>query len=125
MRPFLIFRTNNRLPSTSGQFIVSGQQFNMNFLLLCIQSSVCVACVYTVKKLGVISFRDFDTKDAKMWFPISCMLVGVIYTGSKSLVSMSPRMEGDCVLTVVLQTAILEYTCVYHLQEPHHYPHRA
>ena len=60
----------------------------MNFLLLCIQSTVCVACVYSVKKLGVISFRDFDMKDAKMWFPISCMLVGVIYTGSKSLVSM-------------------------------------
>ena len=61
----------------------------MNFLLLCIQSSVCVACVYTVKKLGIISFRDFDTKDAKMWFPISVMLVGVIYTGSKSLVGIA------------------------------------
>ncbi len=64
----------------------------MNFLLLCIQSFVCVACVYTVKKLGIISFRDFDTKDAKMWFPISLMLVGVIYTGSKSLVSMAPTV---------------------------------
>lgn len=69
------------------QFVVSGRQFNMNFLLLCIQSFVCVACVYITKKLGIISFRDFDTKDAKMWFPISLMLVGVIYTGSKSLVS--------------------------------------
>ena len=62
----------------------------MNFLLLCIQSFVCCACVYTVKKLGMISFRDFDTKDAKTWFPISLMLVGVIYTGSKSLVSFTP-----------------------------------
>ena len=69
------------------QFVVSGSQFNMNFLLLCMQSSVCVGSVMIVKKLGIISFRDFDSKDAKMWFPISCMLVGVIYTGSKSLVS--------------------------------------
>ncbi|KAJ8494341.1 hypothetical protein ONZ51_g2365 [Trametes cubensis] len=61
----------------------------MNFLLLCMQSSVCVACVYTVKKLGIISFRDFDSKDAKAWFPISVLLVGVIYTGSKSLQFLS------------------------------------
>ena len=58
----------------------------MNFLLLCIQSTVCVSCVYTVKKLKIISFRDWDTKDAKAWFPISFILVSVIYTGSKSLV---------------------------------------
>ncbi|CDO77653.1 hypothetical protein BN946_scf184969.g4 [Trametes cinnabarina] len=61
----------------------------MNFLLLCMQSSVCVACVYTVKKLGIISFRDFDMKDAKAWYPISVLLVGVIYTGSKSLQYLS------------------------------------
>lgn len=60
----------------------------MNFLLLCIQSTVCVSCVAFVKKLGLISFRDFATKDAKAWFPISALLVGVIYTGSKSLVSL-------------------------------------
>jgi len=59
----------------------------MNFLLLCIQSTVCVTCVIVVKKLGIISFREFDTKDAKAWFPISFLLVSVIYTGSKSLVS--------------------------------------
>ena len=72
---------------TCWQFVVSGRQFNMNFLLLCIQSTVCVSCVYVVKKLGIISFRDWDTKDAKAWFPISFLLVSVIYTGSKSLVS--------------------------------------
>lgn len=58
----------------------------MNFLLLCIQSIVCVACVMLAKKIGVISFRDFDMQDAKTWFPISFLLVSVIYTGSKSLV---------------------------------------
>ena len=31
--------------------------------------------------------RDFDMKDAKAWWPISTLLVAVIYTGSKSLVS--------------------------------------
>lgn len=28
-------------------------------------------------------------KDAKAWFPISCLLVAVIYTGSKSLQFLS------------------------------------
>lgn len=77
------------LMTVVNKFVVSGSQFNMNFLLLCIQSSVCVACVMVFKKLGVISFRSFDTKDAKMWFPISFLLVMVIYTGSKSLQYLS------------------------------------
>ncbi|KAF7770623.1 hypothetical protein Agabi119p4_6597 [Agaricus bisporus var. burnettii] len=67
------------------KFVVSGAHFSMNFLLLCIQSSVSVICVVLVKKLGIISFRDLDKKDAKTWFPISFLLVSVIYTGSKSL----------------------------------------
>ncbi|KAL4062463.1 hypothetical protein V8B97DRAFT_1955556 [Scleroderma yunnanense] len=77
------------LMTVVNKFVVSGQQFNMTFLLLSIQSIVCVACVLTVKKLGVITFRDYDTKDAITWFPISALLVSVIYTGSKSLQYLS------------------------------------
>lgn len=69
-----------------GQYVVSGRNFSMNFLLLCIQSTVCVFCVAVVKRLRIISFRSFDWADAKAWFPISFLLVSVIYTGSKSLV---------------------------------------
>jgi GDP-mannose transporter len=71
------------------KFVVSGSQFNMTFLLLSMQSIVCVACVFAAKKSGVISFRDFDMQDAKAWYPISCLLVSVIYTGSKSLQYLS------------------------------------
>ncbi|KAJ6591830.1 hypothetical protein DFH09DRAFT_1025859 [Mycena vulgaris] len=71
------------------KFVVSGANFSMNFLLLCIQSIVCVSCVAIVKKTKIISFRAFDTQDAKAWFPISFMLVLVIYTGSKSLQFLS------------------------------------
>ncbi|KAG2749118.1 UDP-galactose transporter [Suillus brevipes Sb2] len=71
------------------KFIVSGSQFNMTFLLLSMQSIVCVACVIAAKKSSVISFRDFDIQDAKAWYPISCLLVSVIYTGSKSLQYLS------------------------------------
>ncbi|TNY23744.1 UAA transporter family-domain-containing protein [Rhodotorula diobovata] len=70
-------------------FVVSGKDFNMNFLLLTIQSVVCVSCVVTAKRLGVITFRDWDREDARKWFPISFLLVLVIYTGSKSLQYLS------------------------------------
>ncbi|KAI0349402.1 UDP-galactose transporter [Trametes cingulata] len=87
--PIVCYCMASILMTVVNKYVVSGTGFNMNFLLLCMQSSVCVACVYTVKKLGIISFRDFDSKDAKTWFPISVLLVGVIYTGSKSLQYLS------------------------------------
>ncbi|CAA7269274.1 unnamed protein product [Cyclocybe aegerita] len=77
------------LMTVINKFVVSGANFSMNFLLLCMQSTVCVTCVLVVKKLGIISFRAFDMQDAKAWFPISFLLVSVIYTGSKSLQHLS------------------------------------
>ena len=102
------------------QFVVSGRQFNMNFFLLCIQSTVCVSCVALVKKLGIISFRAFDMKDAKAWFPISFLLVSVIYTGSKSLVSLE-LLAWHAAFSFCL--AISQHTRVHHLQESDHHPH--
>ncbi len=57
----------------------------MNFLLLAIQSSVCVGCVTTCKYLGFLTYRPLSFDDARKWFPISFLLVCVIYSGSKSL----------------------------------------
>ncbi|KAG8949460.1 GDP-mannose transporter into the lumen of the Golgi [Tulasnella sp. 424] len=71
------------------KFVVSGAHFSMNFLLLAMQSIVCIGCVVVSKRFGLISFRDFDAEDAKRWFPISFLLVCVIYTGSKSLQFLS------------------------------------
>lgn len=101
---------------------MSGAHFTMNFLLLCIQSMVCVACVTTVKRLGIISFRALDWQDAKTWFPVSFMLVSVIYTGSKSLVCV-------CYTWLVIWLtnicpAISEYPRVHHLQKLDYYSHR-
>ena len=99
----------------------------MNFLLLCIQSLVCVLCVLTVKRLGIISFRNFDMADAKAWFPISCLLVAVIYTGSKSLVSptnvLSCHVDGRVIERQF--AAIPDHPRLYHFQKLDHHPHRA
>ncbi|KAK1227225.1 GDP-mannose transporter into the lumen of the Golgi [Marasmius sp. AFHP31] len=51
--------------------------------------SLSAASVLLVKKMGIISFRAFSWKDVKAWWPISFMLVMVIYTGSKSLQFLS------------------------------------
>jgi len=87
--PILCYCLASILMTLVNKFVVSGADFSMNFLLLTIQSVVCVACVTVVKRAGIISFRDFDMQSAKTWFPISLLLVSVIYTGSKSLQFLS------------------------------------
>ncbi|ORX38268.1 hypothetical protein BD324DRAFT_620209 [Kockovaella imperatae] len=87
--PILSYCVASILMTVTNKFVVSGSAFTMTFLLLTLQSVVCVACVASVKRTGLISFRDFDLNDAKAWFPVSCLLVAVIYTGSKSLQFLS------------------------------------
>jgi hypothetical protein len=71
----------------------------MTCVLLFIQSSVCVLCVAICKQMGIISYKDFELDTAKKWFPISSFLVAVIYTGSKSLVSIWPLKASSSILT--------------------------
>ncbi|EEB87571.1 hypothetical protein MPER_15036, partial [Moniliophthora perniciosa FA553] len=87
--PVVCYCLASILMTVVNKFVVSGANFSMNFLLLCIQSTVCIVCVLLVKKMGIITFRTFDWQDAKTWSPISFMLVLVIYTGSKSLQFLS------------------------------------
>ncbi|ORY21369.1 putative GDP-mannose transporter [Naematelia encephala] len=87
--PILSYCAASIMMTVVNKFVVSGHQFTMTFLLLTIQSVVCVLCVWTVKRIGIITFRDFDWNDAKAWFPVSFLLVAVIYTGSKSLQFLS------------------------------------
>ncbi|KAN0061447.1 GDP-mannose transporter into the lumen of the Golgi [Thecaphora frezii] len=67
------------------KFTVSGAGFNMNLLVLLIQSTVGVVCVIAAERLGWIQLRGLNAKDAKTWAPISTLLVFVIYTGSKAI----------------------------------------
>jgi len=79
------------LMTVTNKYVVSGGsgQFNLNFFLLCIQSVVCVIAIETCKRLNIIQYRDFKMEEAKKWFPISLLLVIMIYTGSKSLQYLS------------------------------------
>ncbi|ORX39294.1 hypothetical protein BD324DRAFT_619163 [Kockovaella imperatae] len=87
--PILSYCAASIMMTVVNKYVVSGANFTMTFLLLAIQSSVCVLAVWSVKRMGMINFRDFDKNDAKVWLPVSSLLVAVIYTGSKSLQFLS------------------------------------
>lgn len=77
------------LMTVTNKYVLSGYSFNLNFLLLAIQGSICIATISTLKALGVISFRPFNSDEAKKWTPIALLLVAMIYTSSKALMYLS------------------------------------
>ncbi|KAK2882590.1 GDP-mannose transporter into the lumen of the Golgi [Arthroderma sp. PD_2] len=77
------------LMTVTNKYVLSGVDFNLNFFLLCVQSIICIIAVQSCKTLGFINYRDFNADEAKKWFPISLLLIGMIYTGSKALKFLS------------------------------------
>lgn len=75
--------------TASNKYVLSGFQFNLNFFLLMVQSVVCILAIAICKQFKVITYRDFNADEAKKWFPISFLLVLMIYTGSKALQFLS------------------------------------
>lgn len=77
------------LMTVTNKYVLSGYSFNLNFLLLAIQGAVCIATISTLKALGVINYRSFNSDEAKKWMPIAFLLVAMIYTSSKALKFLS------------------------------------
>ncbi|KAK4137366.1 UDP-galactose transporter [Trichocladium antarcticum] len=72
------------------KFVVSGSYWNLNFFYLGIQSLVCTLAILLAKQAGILkNLAPFDSTKAKKWFPISLLLVGMIYTGAKALQFLS------------------------------------
>lgn len=77
------------LMTVTNKYVLSGGAFNLNCVLLAVQSAVSVIVITGLKSGGVINFRSFNVDDAKKWFPISVLLVGMIFTGSKAVQMLS------------------------------------
>ncbi|KAL3445184.1 hypothetical protein BJX65DRAFT_281876 [Aspergillus insuetus] len=77
------------LMTVMNKYVLSGADFNLNFFLLCVQSVVCIIAIQTCKACGLITYRDFNLDEARKWFPITLLLIGMIYTGSKALQFLS------------------------------------
>ncbi|KAK2765917.1 GDP-mannose transporter into the lumen of the Golgi [Arachnomyces sp. PD_36] len=87
--PILSYCASSILMTVTNKYVLSGLDFNLNFLLLCVQSLVCVFAIQSCKSMGVITYRDFNSDEARKWFPISLLLIGMIYTGTKALQFLS------------------------------------
>ncbi|KAJ6171659.1 hypothetical protein N7470_000726 [Penicillium chermesinum] len=87
--PVLAYCGSSIMMTVMNKYVLSGLDFNLNFLLLMVQSVVCIAVIQTCKSAGLITYRDFSSDEARKWFPITLLLIGMIYTGSKALQFLS------------------------------------
>ncbi|KAI0476992.1 hypothetical protein F4859DRAFT_504397 [Xylaria cf. heliscus] len=72
------------------KYVVSGSEWNLNFFYLAVQSIVCIVTIQILKQVGVITnLAPFDANKGRRWFPVSLLLVGMIYTSTKSLQYLS------------------------------------
>ncbi|WFD29938.1 GDP-mannose transporter into the lumen of the Golgi [Malassezia sp. CBS 17886] len=83
--PVLSYCMASILMTVVNKFTVSGAGFSMNLLVLLCQCAVGITMVCIAQRLGWIQLRGLNYRDCKSWFPISTMLVFVIWTGSKAL----------------------------------------
>lgn len=79
--PVLSYCASSILMTVTNKFVLSGLGFNLNFFLLCVQvrlvqgelgsvliltqSVVCVLAIQICKSSGMITYRDFNTDEAR------------------------------------------------------------
>ncbi|AET37438.1 GDP-mannose transporter Ecym_1190 [Eremothecium cymbalariae DBVPG len=73
------------LMTVTNKFVVNLKDFNMNCVMLLVQSTVCTLALLVLRTLGYAKFRPLNKTDARNWFPISILLVLMMYTSSKAL----------------------------------------
>ncbi|GKT49669.1 GDP-mannose transporter [Colletotrichum spaethianum] len=72
------------------KYVVSGASWNLTFFYLAAQAIICIAVITMCKQAGMIKSLTPVTLDkSKKWFPISFLLVGMIYTSTKALQYLS------------------------------------
>eukprot|EP00842_Homolaphlyctis_polyrhiza_P000897 jgi/Hompol1/1808/HPOL_001615-RA len=89
--PLAIFSycVSSILMTVTNKLVLSTYDIKLNFLLLAIQSAMCVVLLETCVGFGILSHRPFRVTEAKNWFLVSLALVMMIYTGSKALQYLS------------------------------------
>ncbi|TKA48332.1 GDP-mannose transporter 1, partial [Cryomyces minteri] len=63
--PILAYCGSSILMTVTNKYVLSGMDFNLNFFLLCVQSVVCVMAIQSCKSSGIITYRDFNSDEAK------------------------------------------------------------
>jgi len=84
--PILAYCCSSICMTVVNKVVLSAYDFKMNFLLLMFQSLIPVILLELFSKLRLIpKHRSFKWEEGIRWFPISCGLVVMIYTGSKAV----------------------------------------
>ena len=71
----LSYCASSILMTVTNKFVVNLDNFNMNFVMLFVQSLVCTVTLCILRIVGVANFRSLNRTDVKNWFPISLLLV--------------------------------------------------
>ncbi|KAF4919284.1 ATP-dependent RNA helicase DBP9 [Colletotrichum viniferum] len=72
------------------KYVVSGSSWNLTFFYLAVQAIVSTTAIIFAKRLRMIrNLAPINYTKAKQWFPISLLLVSMIYTGNKALQFLS------------------------------------
>ncbi|GAM84758.1 hypothetical protein ANO11243_027590 [Dothideomycetidae sp. 11243] len=88
--PVAAYCASSILMTVTNKYVLSGHEgFNLNLFLLFVQGFVCLAAIHICKSGGIITYRDFRQDDAKKWFPVSLLLISMIYTASKAMAMLS------------------------------------
>jgi hypothetical protein len=61
----LCYCASSILMTVTNKYVLSGMDFNLNFLLLCVQSAVALLAIQTCKTVGIFHYRDFKLEEAK------------------------------------------------------------
>ena len=89
--------------TVTNKMILSHYHFELNFLLLAIQSACCAGLLILFNSMKVLSFKPLKKSIVLEWFPVSLALVAMIYTGTKSLQYLSiPLVTIFKNLTIIL-----------------------
>ncbi|ANB14168.1 Vrg4p [Sugiyamaella lignohabitans] len=85
----LAYCMSSIMMTVTNKYVLSVGHFNFNCILLAVQSFVCLIVILGLKSAGIVNFRNFNSGEAKKWFPISVLLVAMIYTASKAMQYLS------------------------------------
>jgi len=83
--PILAYCFASIMMTLTNKFVMSSFNFHMGFFLLAVQGIVCVALVKISALAGLISHKPLNSRDVKQWYPVSILLVFMLYTSTKSL----------------------------------------
>lgn len=76
------------LMTVTNKYVVSGS-FNLFFVLLAVQSFVCLLTLFLLKVAGFIVYRNINKNDIYSWIVVSLFLVLMVYSSSKALKYLS------------------------------------